>query len=142
MASPAIPPELLCENPSTEFQQAVQRRAQAEAHAEWNAQQRLKRAANSRSRPVFDYQPGELVFYWRQQDSSRHRQGPNSKKGQFMGPARVLAMETKREPNGNLKPGSTVWCVRGRPLIQCCVEQLRRASQRVIDVMSEQDRTQ
>ena len=144
VASPAIPPELLCENPNTEFQQAVQRRAQAEAaHAEWNAQQRLKRAANSRTRPVFDYQPGELVFYWRQQDSSRHRQGPNSKKGQFMGPARVLAMETKREPNGDLKPGSTVWCVRGRQLIKCCVEQLRRASQReeLIDVMAEQDRT-
>ena len=145
--SPAVPPELLCENPNTEFEQAVRRRAQAEAaHAEWNAQQRLKRAANSRTRPVFDYQPGELVFYWRQQDSSRHRQGPNSKKGQFMGPARaarVLAMETKREPNGNLKPGSTVWCVRGRQLIKCCVEQLRRASQReeLIDVMSEQDRT-
>ena len=40
VASPALPPELLVENPNTEFQQAVERRAQAEkAHAEWNAQQ-------------------------------------------------------------------------------------------------------
>ena len=144
VASPALPPELLVENPNTEFQQAVERRAQAEkAHAEWNAQQRLNRANNSRTRPIFDYQPGELVYYWRQQDSSRHREGPNSKKGQFMGPARILAMETKREPDGTLKPGSSVWCVRGRQLVKCCVEQLRRASQReeLVEALTEQDRT-
>ena len=81
---------MLVENPSTEFRDAVRRRAEAEkAHAEWVAKQRLVRAANSRSRRVFDYQPGELVFFWRQQDSSKNRQGPNSKRGQFMGPARV-----------------------------------------------------
>ncbi|CAE7273716.1 RE1 [Symbiodinium sp. CCMP2592] len=144
VATPALPPELLIENPNTEFRQSVERRAQAEkAHAEWNAQQRLNRAQNSRTRPVFDYQPGELVYYWRQQDASRHREGPNSKKGQFMGPARILAMETKREPDGTLKPGSSVWCVRGRQLIKCCVEQLRRASQReeLVESLAEQDRT-
>ena len=35
-----------------------------------------------------DYHPGELVYYWRQQDSSKNRQGPGSKRGYFMGPAR------------------------------------------------------
>ena len=60
-----------------------------------------------------------------------------------MGPARILAMETKREPDGTLKPGSSVWCVRGRQLIKCCVEQLRRASQReeLVEALTEQDRT-
>ncbi|CAE7241426.1 RE1 [Symbiodinium sp. CCMP2592] len=144
VATPAIPPELLIENPTGEFQQAVRRRSEAEkAHAEWNAQQRLKRAANSRSRPVMDYHPGELVFYWRQQDSAKNRQGPSTKRGYFMGPARILAMETKRNPDGTLKPGSTVWCVRGRQLIKCCVEQLRRASQReeLVETLTDQDTT-
>ena len=137
-----VPPELLVENPGSEFKQAVNRRAEAEkAHAEWNARQRLVRAANSRSRRILDYQPGELVYFWRQQDSSRHRQGPNSKKGQFMGPARVLATETKRNGDGTLQPGSSVWCVRGRQLIKCCVEQLRKASQReeLVETLSQED---
>ena len=81
------------------------------------------------------------MYFWRQQDSSRHRQGPNSKKGQFMGPARVLATETKRNGDGTLQPGSSVWCVRGRQLIKCCVEQLRKASQReeLVETLSQED---
>ncbi|CAE7198887.1 unnamed protein product [Symbiodinium sp. KB8] len=60
VAIPAVPPELLVENPGTEFSQAVARRTEAEkAHAEWNARQRLVRAANSRGRRVLDYHPGE-----------------------------------------------------------------------------------
>ena len=144
VAIPAVPPELLVENPGTEFSQAVARRTEAEkAHAEWNARQRLVRAANSRGRRVLDYHPGELVYFWRQQDSSKNRQGPNSKRGQFMGPARILATETKRNPDGSLQPGSSVWCVRGRQLVKCCVEQLRRASPReeLIEALSQEDRT-
>ena len=38
-------------------------------------------------------------------------------------------MET-RQADGMLKPGSNVWCVRGRQLIKCSVEQLRHASER------------
>eukprot|EP00439_Symbiodinium_sp_Y106_P029505 s2527_g3.t1 len=131
VSRPHIPPELLVENPSTEFQEAVRRRAEAEkAHSEWVARQRLVRAANSRSKRVLDYQPGELVFFWRQQDSSKNRQGPGSKRGYFMGPARILVTETRRNPDGSLQPGSSVWCVRGRQPVKCCVEQLRRASPR------------
>ena len=139
-----VPPELLIENPNTEFQDSVRRRAEAEkAHAEWNAQQRLNRAANSRSRPTTDFYAGDLVFYWRQQDSAKHRQGPSSKRGYFMGPARILATEMRRNPDGTLQPGSSVWCVRGRQLIKCCVEQLRRASQReeLVESMLEHDQT-
>ena len=144
VGKPSVPPELLIENPNTEFPQAVARRAEAEkAHADWNAQQRLKRAANSRSRPTTDYYAGELVFYWRQQDSAKNRQGPNTKRGYFMGPARILATENRRNPDGTLQPGSSVWCVRGRQLIKCCVEQLRRASQReeLVESLLEQDPT-
>ena len=144
VAVPTLPPELLVENPGTEFSRAVARRTEAEkAHAEWNARQRLVRAANSRGRRILDYYPGELVFFWRQQDSSKNRQGPNSKRGHFMGPARVLATETKRNPDGSLQPGSAVWCVRGRQLVKCCVEQLRRASPReeLVETLSQEDRT-
>ena len=47
-----------------------------------------------------------------------------------MGPARILATEKHREVDGGLTPGSSVWLVRGRNLLKCCPEQLRRASER------------
>ena len=53
-----------------------------------------------------------------------------SKTGGFLGPARVLVTETKREADGQLRAGSTVWVVRGRRLLKCCVEQLRPATER------------
>ena len=144
VSRPQVPPEMLVENPGTEFREAVRRRTEAEkAHSEWVARQRLNRAANSRSRRVYDYQPGELVFFWRQQDSSKNRQGPTSKRGHFMGPARILATETRRNEDGTLQPGSSVWCVRGRQLVKCCVEQLRRASQReeLVETLVQEDAT-
>ena len=48
----------------------------------------------------------------------------------FLGPARVLATESKRNDKGELAAGSSIWCVRGRRLIKRCPEQLRRASSR------------
>ena len=47
-----------------------------------------------------------------------------------MGPARILAVEKKRDQQGDLVPGSSVWLVRGRRLIKCCPEQLRHSSER------------
>ena len=126
-----LPPDLLVENASGEFARDVQRRATAEkAHADWHASQRLLRAQHSRPRRVYDYVPGELVFFWRSQESNKSRRAPGGKHGRFLGPARVLATETRREDNGQLRPGSVVWCIRGKQLIKCCPEQLRRASER------------
>ncbi|CAE7779652.1 RE1 [Symbiodinium sp. CCMP2456] len=127
----ALPPEHLIENASGEFERATRLRQGAEkAHADWQAQQRLTRAANSRHKPRLDFEPGELVFFWRTQESGQSRKSPGSKRGRFLGPARILAVETTREPDGTLKPGSAVWLVRGRSLMKCCPEQLRRASPR------------
>ena len=124
-------PELFIENPSGEIHRAAQLRAEAEkAHADWNAAQRIKRAMNSRAKPVFDFVPGELVYYWRSQDSEKGRRQPGGKHGRFQGPARILATETRRDKHGKLRPGSAVWCVRGRNLLKCAPEQLRRASER------------
>ena len=85
---------------------------------------------NSRTKPAYDYVPGELIYYWRSQDSEKGRRQPGGKHGRFQGPARALAVETRRDDQAQLRPGSAVWCVRGRSLIKCAPEQLRRASER------------
>ena len=127
----APPPELLVENPSGEFTRSVERQQTAEkALVDWQASQRLLRAAHSRGRRVMNYQPGELVYFWRSQVSGKGRREPGDKHGQFLGPARILATETKRDEEGNLLPTSAIWLVRGRSLIKCAAEQVRRASER------------
>eukprot|EP00439_Symbiodinium_sp_Y106_P032777 s3772_g3.t3 len=83
-----------------------------------------------RHRPCYDYQPGELVFYWRCQGANKGRRQPGGKHGRFLGPARVLAVESRKEPDGTLRPGGAIWLVKGRNLLKCSPEQLRRASQR------------
>ena len=39
-------------------------------------------------------------------------------------------MESRKEPDGTLRPGGAIWLVKGRNLLKCSPEQLRRASQR------------
>ncbi|CAE7357392.1 RE1 [Symbiodinium sp. CCMP2592] len=127
----AMPPELLVENPTGEFARSIERQRTAEqALSEWQAKQRLSRAAHSRGRRVLDFVPGELVFFWRSQVSGQSRREPGDRHGQFLGPARVLATETKRDDQGHLMPSSSVWLVRGRSLLKCAAEQVRRASAR------------
>ncbi|OLQ04869.1 hypothetical protein AK812_SmicGene11969 [Symbiodinium microadriaticum] len=126
-----LPPDLLCENSAGEFERSVKRRSEAEkALCDWQARQRLQRAKHSRHRPCYDYQPGELVFYWRCQDAQKGRRQPGGKHGRFLGPARILATESRRDESGHLRPGGAVWLVKGRSLLKCSPEQLRRASER------------
>ena len=54
----------------------------------------------------------------------------SSKGGSFIGPSRLLAIEEHRSTDGTRKQGSTAWCVRGRRLLKCCLEQLRPATER------------
>ena len=125
------PPGCLVENPEGEFERSVQRRLEAEkCLLEWQARQRLNRARNSRHRPCYDYEPGELVFYWRTQDANKGRRQPGGKHGRFLGPARVLATESRKGPGGETRPGGAIWLVKGRSLLKCSPEQLRRASPR------------
>ena len=135
-----LPPDLLIENAAGEFKRAQERRAEAEkALVDWSAQQRIVRAQNSRSRPAYDFEPGELVFFWRVQSSTQGRRQPGNKHGAFLGPARVLATESRKDESGNLRPGSAIWCVRGRSLLKCAPEQLRRASpkEELVEALSE-----
>ncbi|CAE7653027.1 RE1 [Symbiodinium sp. CCMP2592] len=127
----SIPDELVIESATEELEASARLRAEAEkAHAEWHAAQQIARAKNSRARPRASYQAGDLIYFWRTQESGQGRRSPGTKHGRFLGPARVLAVESKRDEDGSHRAGSTVWCVRGRNLIKCCVEQLRDASER------------
>ena len=70
------------------------------------------------------------MYYWRKQVSGKHNSNQRQKQGCFLGPARVLATETHRESDGQLRAGSSIWIIRGRRLLKCCAEQLRFATKR------------
>ncbi|CAL1156524.1 unnamed protein product [Cladocopium goreaui] len=126
---PSECPELLVENASGEMDRQLQRMQSAEkAFLEWTASQRLQKAKNSKPRDVTNYEPGDLVYVRRKQVSGQAA----IKGGSFVGPARILAVEQHRSPDGTHKQGSSIWCVRGRRLLKCSPEQLRRASEREV----------
>ena len=126
-----LPEEFVVESATEELQQTALRRAEAEkAHAEWHASQRISRALNSKPRPPFNFKPGDLVYFWRTQEAGQSRRAPGAKHGRFLGPARVLATETRQSEGTEAHPAGVVWCVRGRNLIKCSPQQLRHASER------------
>ena len=85
-AASGRPDEFQVENPDGEFSRNVARQVAAEkAHSEWQAKQRLVRAQNSRGRKVQTFYPGELVYFWRCQESGRSRASPGSR-GTLCGP--------------------------------------------------------
>ena len=91
------------------------------------ARNRLQRAQMMGQRRLQVFQPGDLVFYWRRQQAGRdHRNFP---RGRYLGPARVIATETRVEEDGS-RPGSVVWLHRGGHLLRAAPEQLRLASAR------------
>ena len=139
-----LPDDMLAENATGEFERNVARQASAEsAHSKWHAHQRLLRAKHSRGRRILNFSPGDLVYFWRRQEATKNGKSPVNGKGRFLGPARILATETKRDELGHLRPGSSIWLVRGRRLLKCCPEQLRPASQReeLLESLSQQDAT-
>ena len=48
---------------------ATARAAAEKALSDWQARQRISRAMNSKGKLAFDYEPGELVYFWRTQES-------------------------------------------------------------------------
>ena len=129
-------PDVLVENADGEMARNLKRiKIAQEAFLDWTNRQRLTRAANSRSRNLQSYEPGDLVYIWRQQVSGQR----SSKGGSFIGPSRLLAIEEHRSADGTRKQGSTAWCVRGRRLLKCCLEQLRPATERET-ILAELDR--
>ena len=121
-------------NPEGELAQHQRMRVEAEvAFTRWQAQQRVTRALNSRSRKVPEFAPGDLVYYWRTQLRGHHAAGEPIQTGTnagYAGPARILAMETRRDGAQQVRPSSIVWLIRNNWLLKASVEQLRFASQR------------
>lgn len=103
-----------------------------EAFIEQPYKQRLQRAQQSGPRPPRTFQPGDLVFYFRRQlvGSNREMGNQNFKNSAFLGPARVLATETRVNSDGTIRPGSCVWLCKGNRIIKASPEQLRAASER------------
>ena len=108
------------------FSLDAQVRCQAEkAFAEEQAKRRIERATRMGHRKSQVYLPGDLVYYWRRQLPPHER--TSFQTGKFLGPARVIATETRRE-DGQLRPASVVWLHRGGRLIRSAPEQLRHAT--------------
>ena len=98
------------------------------AFIEEQARQRVQRALAMGHRKTSVYAPGDLVYYWRKQQAGKTHQ--NIPKGRFLGPARVLATESRQEGDGRVRPASIIWIHRGGRLLRAAPEQLRHASPR------------
>ena len=101
------------------------RKKAEQAFAEEQTRRRLERAAQMGHRRAQTFMPGDLVYYWRRQLQAKDR--GSFLTGKFIGPARVLATETRREGN-QLRPGSIVWIHRAGRLLKAAPEQLRKAT--------------
>ena len=105
------------------FKEDIQARMTAtQEFAEEIAKRRLERAQRSGTRRIVDYVPGDLVYYWRNQVPLKGK--TTQSVGRFLGPARVLATETRKDLEGNLRPGSIVWLHRAGRLLRAAPEQL------------------
>ncbi|CAK9063413.1 Retrovirus-related Pol polyprotein from transposon TNT 1-94 [Includes: Protease [Durusdinium trenchii] len=69
-----------------------------------------------RSQVIQDYFTGDLVFYWRTQILGNEKQSWN--RGRYVGPARVLALETRNDEDGRLSPSSVAWLVKGNRIVK------------------------
>lgn len=114
-------PNISSVNPS--FHENISRMAKArEMFIQQDAIRRLERAATLKTRKEREYQPGDLVFYYRK------GRGKGAKvRGQWHGPARVLFSEkTTKGDRGYC--GSIIWISHGVVLLRCAPEHLQHVS--------------
>jgi len=105
-----------------EFLQHVHRRKSAQqAFLEAEARTIVRLASLARARSVFEVKAGDIVYYYR-----RGRKQGRKNLGRFLGPAKVLAVETP-ESRGNSAP-TIVWLGHGLEMIRAAPEHLRRAT--------------
>lgn len=127
-----IPVELMEDPEGAHRIQHELRLSAEEIFVRWQAKSRVDRALQSKGRPFPEYTPGDVVFYWRGhlRSGERGERFQTGTYGGYAGPARVLALETRRDTDGKLRPSSVVWLVRNNRLLKASVEQLRLASDR------------
>lgn len=105
-----------------DFAEDARLRGQAEsAFVQETTRRRLERAEQHGRRKHSLFIPGDLVYYWRGQVAGQREAVP-FRGGRFLGPARVLATETRQE-DGELRPASIVWLHKGGRLIRASPEQ-------------------
>ena len=127
-----LPIELMEQPEGAHAKQAELRISAEETFVRWQAKSRVDRALHSKGRNWPEYCPGDLVFFWRsyvkqKQDGKRIQTGSI---GGYAGPARILALETRRDEDGKVKASSVVWLVRNNRLLKASIQQLRAASER------------
>ena len=109
------------------------------AWLEAEAESRVERAQNRRTRVVQHWPPGTRVCHWRADPPSMGslptiRQGStaflNEHKGAWLGPATVLAQEMGRSQEQPDEAHGTVWIVVQGRLLRCALEHSRHLSER------------
>ena len=130
---------LLCSQgtPGHVMQENLRLRLEAEhLHAKLSAEARISRAMNSRSKPVKQFLPGDLVYYQRHKvprraPSNIDVDAPRMRIARWFGPARVLACETRVDDQGTSRMASSVvWLVNAGRLLKAHGDQLRHCSER------------
>ena len=123
-------------DPTGSMHDALQIRTRAEkAFLEYRERELMSRAINSKTRPVKQFLPGDLIFYQRcqvPQDTPANVvvDRPRMNIARFYGPARVLATETRVDSeDGSRRPGTIVWAVANGRLKKFHHSQVRHASE-------------
>ena len=130
---------LLCSQgtPGHVMQENLRLRLEAEhLHAKMSAEARISRAINSRSKPVKQFLPGDLVYYQRHKvprraPSNVDVDAPRMRMARWYGPARVLACETRVDDLGISRMASSfVWLVNAGRLLKAHGDQIRHCTER------------
>eukprot|EP00435_Cladocopium_sp_Y103_P030217 s889_g7.t1 len=110
-----------------------------EVYRRSQAAQRISRALNSKASKQTIYLPGDLVYYkrYRPPTQSLSHSGVDTtgkpSLSRWYGPARVLAIETRKSESSDhfsFRPGHIVWLIAGGRLKRCSNHQVRHCSER------------
>ena len=107
------------------FEESLQRQMQArKMFLEVDARRRIQRALRAGSRPLKEFQMGELVYYYRRGRKQGSRYG-----GHWYGPARVLCHEKYGADGSGGTSGAIVWVSHAGKILRCSPEQLKHVTQ-------------
>ena len=115
-----------------DFEEQLQRKAKARSlFLQLDARRRVQRALLYRQRQAFQFECGQLVYFFR-----RGRGHGNRYESRWYGPAKVVCVEktSHAEADGNMRnstQGSIIWIAHGTTLYRCAPEQLRLVTREV-----------
>ena len=91
------------------------RREAAKAYHDADCNQALRHAVHSAPKKLYDYQPGQMVYFWRKAQEKAKKNNSDF----WIGPAKVILTDMP----------STVWLSYQNKLVRACPEHLRPASE-------------